>query len=341
MGAPPGEARERDVPGRALDHQLADADAAVDQPPVEGLGRGAVRVDGQPVGPPLPQPHPGQGRRQVGRRPDIGGGDQHPPGRPEQRRHPVWATSRPRSTISPPGCRPARPRPAGGWTGTRSGPTGDQLDPGQVPDLAHAVGSSRWSARPAPAAAAPATGRQPGPAAARVPVDQADKPPPDPSGPTRVRASSTAAAGRPVPVPRGVRGTARVVPGAAQAGGVEQRQVGPARQVGVEGRASTREPTWGRTSRAALGMGRPRTSIRPEVAKTRPSSIRTVVLPDPLKSGKPNRSPSRTSRAGCPRPPGRRTRSGPGCGSPQPTPSRARSAATRSSTGWVTVPASA
>ena len=51
---------------------------------------------------------------------------------------------------------------------------------------------------------------------------------------------------------------------------------------------STSAPTCGSTSRAERGIGRPITSIEPDVASTSPSSIRTVVvLPDPLAPRKP------------------------------------------------------
>src|SRR4029453_12016710 len=70
----PGEAQVDVLQGGALDDQLADPDPAVDQAAVEGLGGGAVEVDGEPVGAALAQPHPGQGRRQGGRGGHRGGG---------------------------------------------------------------------------------------------------------------------------------------------------------------------------------------------------------------------------------------------------------------------------
>jgi hypothetical protein len=132
-----GEAEEDVLEGRALDHQLADPDAAVDQPPVEGLGGGAVQVDGQPVGPALAQPHPGQGRRQLRRRAHVRGGDQHPPGRPEQRLHPVLGDQSPPVHDRRPG---ADQLDLGQQVAGQEhrGPARDQLDQ-QVPDLPHAV----------------------------------------------------------------------------------------------------------------------------------------------------------------------------------------------------------
>ena len=51
------------------------------------------------------------------------------------------------------------------------------------------------------------------------------------------------------------------------------------------------------TVRFSDGTGLPSSSISPEVANTRPRSIRTVVvLPDPLGPRNPYRSPSGTSR---------------------------------------------
>ena len=57
-------------------------------------------------------------------------------------------------------------------------------------------------------------------------------------------------------------------------------------------------PTRGSTLRRCLGMDSPSTSTSPDVASTRPSSIRTVVvLPEPFAPRKPNTSPRRTSRS--------------------------------------------
>ena len=82
---------------------------------------------------------------------------------------------------------------------------------------------------------------------------------------------------------------ARVGPVAAGTHGVEQREVGAAGEVRVRRRALDQRPDLrAAPSRADAGIGRPSTSIVPDVASTRPSSIRTVVvLPDPLAPRKP------------------------------------------------------
>ena len=76
--------------------------------------------------------------------------------------------------------------------------------------------------------------------------------------------------------------------GAVAPGGVEQRQVPAARQVGVEGRALDERAHAAAAPAAVAGHRLAEHLDRPAVGKTSPSSMRmVVVLPAPLGPRKP------------------------------------------------------
>ena len=174
------------------------------------------------------------------------------------------------------GCTSARPRRAGGWRPARwcrrRPATRRAGAPRGCPG-----GRARWSARRGPAGPGARAGRRRWRAAAACRASRrgsACRRPPA-GRPGRARRRS----GR-----RAVRGSAVTV------GGVEPVQVGPAGEVGMEGRALDQraDPGQGRRGpRRASARPSRLTACRRWVA-TRPSSIRiVVVLPEPLGPRKP------------------------------------------------------
>ena len=131
------------------------------------------------------------------------------------------------------------------------------------------VGSSSTSSR------GRAAGRRPGRAAAACRAS------------TRGPGARPRRPARPARAPRrpGRGGCARSPSGAIASNSARLRR--PDRW-GYAAGPSTSAPTCGSTRRAARGIGSPSSSTRPDVASTRPSSIRTVVvLPEPLAPRKP------------------------------------------------------
>ena len=175
-----------------------------------------------------------------------------------------------------PACTAARPRPAGGWTG-RSSYRRRAAPQQQLPDLADALrvqAVRRLVQHEQLRLAQQRSGQaEPLPHAERVRLDRPAAHAAEADLLQRL-VDPAAAGGRPLRVPAAAR--------------VQQQQVGPPAQVPVRRRPLDQRADRGSTSRASRGIGRPSSSIVPDVASTSPSSIRTVVvLPEPFAPRKP------------------------------------------------------
>ena len=165
---------------------------------------------------------------------------------------------------------------AGGWRAARSARRrrGRPAAPACRPCR---PGRGRWSARRAPAGRGRPAARRPRRGAASC-------------------RASTACTGRRPGRRRSTRSSTRVDPAVVQAAVAGQHpQVVPAGEVGVEARALDQRADPG--DRAGSPGGSPSTVAAPAVGRTRPSSIRSVVvLPAPFGPRKPYTSPRRTVR---------------------------------------------